>query len=102
MGGKSYYVSSAFIVTLTVQSFTYLCTTKTSSQQKTLQPRAFVDEDLYGLTYIKCDAVVRPTLNEVVLDDVAKTDTRPFIQNRLVKMHYDLSDLLHQQQILHL
>ena len=89
MGGKSYYVSSAFIVILTVQSFTYLCTTKTSSQQKKLQPHVFVDEDLYWLTYIKCDAVVRPTLNEVVLGDVAKTDTRPFIQNCAVEMHCD-------------
>ena len=35
--------------------------------------------------YIKCDAVVRPTLNEVVLGDVAKTDTRPFIQNCAAK-----------------
>ena len=39
--------------------------------------------------YIKCDAVVRPTLNEVVLGDVAKTDTRPFIQNCAVDMHCD-------------
>ena len=89
MGGKSYYVSSAFIVILTVQYFTYLCTTKNIISTKKLQPHVFVDDDLYWLTYIKCDAVVRPTLNEVILGDVAKTDTRPFIQNCAVERHCD-------------
>ena len=89
MGGKSYYVSSAFIVILTVQCFTYLCATIKIISTKKLQPHVLVDEDLYWLTYIECDAVVRPTLNEVVLGDVAKTDTRPFIQNCVVKMHCD-------------
>ena len=57
--------------------------------KKKLQPHVLVDEDLYRLTHIKCDAVVRPTLNEVILGDVAKTDTRSFIQNCTVEMLCD-------------